>query len=131
MRMKLAGIAGLVLVASGCGHCGSSTGWRFEVLAPPVVMSPSIVASGPAPLGTVGLGTIQHVESQAVQLVQQGPCVTQSPAQRPVQSAAANDCRTLEEACERIRALEAQMRRNARPEMTPMPNKEPAAKPEE
>lgn len=87
-------------------------------------MSPSIVQAGPAPLGTIGLGTVQHVESQAVQLIQQGPCVTQSPVQRPVQSAAPDDCATLQEACVRIRALEAALRAQRRPEMLPMPKKE-------
>lgn len=124
MRRVLPLLALCLMTAAGCGHCGSSTGWRFEMLSPPVVMSPSIVASGPAPLGTVGLGTVQHTESQAVQLIQQGPCVTQSVARRPAQSVAP-DCQTLEEACERIRALEAAMRRAARPDMAPMPNKTP------
>lgn len=119
MRKTLVALTGLLLGVGGCCNHGSSTGWRFEVLAPPVIMSPSIVASGAAPIGTVGLGTVQHVESQAVQLVQQGPCVTQTPVNRPMASAAP-DC-TLADACARIAQLEAQIRRQARPELAPMP----------
>lgn len=130
MRNLLPALAALALASTGCGHCGSSTGWRFEVLSPPVVMSPSIVASGPAPLGTIGMGTVAHTESQAVQLVQSGPCVTQTPIAAPVRSAAI-DCATLQEACDRIRALEAQMRAQRLKEMAPMPSKEPAKNPSE
>lgn len=43
------------LSAAGCSTCGTKTGWRFEVLRPPTVASESLVQSGPAPLGVVGL----------------------------------------------------------------------------
>lgn len=130
MRSRSIPLAALALLIGGCGHCGSSTGWRFEVLSPPVVMSPSLVASGPAPLGTVGFGTVEHRGSQSVQLVQEGPCVTQAPARRPM-SSVEPDC-TLQEACDRIRALEAALRAR-RPETLPMPNRLPDGekKPEE
>lgn len=108
----------LLPAAAGCGTCGTSTGWRFEVLSPPVIMSPSMVASGPAPLGSVGLGTIEHRQSQAVQLVQDAPCVTQTPI-RPM-APAYPDC-TLQDACQRIAALEAQIRAQQRRESLPMP----------
>lgn len=120
MRLPLPTLAAVALCSAGCGHCGSSTGWRFEVLSPPVIMSPSLVASGPAPIGTVGFGTVEHRAGQTVQLVQDAACVSQTPI-RPMQ-AAAPDC-TLQEACDRIRALELQLRRSAKPEMAPMPNR--------
>lgn len=41
--------------AGGCCSPGLRTGWRFEVLRPPTVATESIVQSGPAPLGVVGL----------------------------------------------------------------------------
>lgn len=122
MRRALLAIALSALPAAGCGHCGSSTGWRFEVLSPPVVMSPSLVASGPAPIGTVGFGTIEHRGSQSVQLVQEGACVSQTPIRS--MSPVNDDCATLAQACERIRALEALVRQR-RPEALPMPNKAP------
>lgn len=121
MRSRLYVAALLALSCAGCGSCGAKTGWRFEVLAPPVVMSPAIVQSGAAPLGAMGLGTFEHRGASSVQLVQQGECVTQQPF-RPMQAAPA-DCASLAEACDRIRALEAAMRRAARPEALPMPRR--------
>ncbi len=107
-----AALAGLACCQAGCmSPSCSQAGWRFEYLKPPTIAQNMVVASGPAPVGLVGTsqyGTAPMSYAVAPQappvVLQSAPAVVTAPA--PMYLSPRNaDC-TLQDACDRIKALE-------------------------
>lgn len=122
-----------ILGAQGCAsNPTSSAGWRFEYLKPPTIQQPLVVSSGPAPVGLVGSATYGN-QPLNYMVPPQAPTVIIPPAPAPATmystSRTTMDCQTLQDACDRIRVLEAQRPTGLTPKTTaerlPMPGPAP------
>ncbi len=120
--MRVGIVSLLVVFVSGCGLLNpyKSTGWRFEVLCPPLVASPGVVSESGNALGVSSIGSVP-IAGPARPLAAAalpGPCDVppMSPAAGPV--LAARDPCNLDELCRRMAAVEQRM--NA-PQQLPKP----------
>ncbi len=113
------------LAALGLGGCGilnpyKSTGWRFEVLCPPLVASPGVVSESGNALGVSSIGSVPIAgpSRPLAAAALPGPCDVppMGPAAGPV--LAARDPCNLDELCRRMANIEKQL--NA-PQQLPKP----------
>ena len=117
--MRTIGVGIALLAVVGCGHSCTSTGWEFRVGKPPSIVTPALINQLPGPsvvapvsafpVSAAQTSRVEFAESlampRAVPVAPKSYAPMTSGARPELKGGPDWDC-TLEEVCDRVKALE-------------------------